>query len=302
MVSVILPTFNRETLLAEAIASVLGQTCRDWELIVVDDGSTDGTRAALDELTDARIRPLLLDRCGNIARVRNAGAAAARGQWLAFLDSDDRWLPRKLELQVAAIEAHPRCGWSCTGVSYIDEHGRPTARRSQQSYTHHCGWILDKLLHYTAAATMSTLLVSTALFESVAGFDESFGSREDYDLALRLAERSEIHALPDALTELREHPGRTTTSTRRAELFRYNELAFRKAMARADSAAIRAICARQCAVQLALESGELSRQGDHRGAMAAIGKAFRERPFARFVWRAAGATIVRAALGGVLPS
>ena len=107
LVSIILPTYNREVLLRRALESVLAQTYDLWELLVVDDGSTDGTRAYLQTLTDTRVRAILREHCGNAGAVRNAGCRTARGSYLAFLDSDDQWLPEKLALQIADLHAHP---------------------------------------------------------------------------------------------------------------------------------------------------------------------------------------------------
>src|SRR5690242_9472787 len=94
-ISVVLPTYNRAALLRQAIASVLGQTYDDWELIIADDGSDAATRDELSALRDSRVRCVFLERSGNPARARNAGVEAARGAWIAFFDSDDLWFPRK---------------------------------------------------------------------------------------------------------------------------------------------------------------------------------------------------------------
>lgn len=121
-VSVVIPTFNRIDLLPLAVSSVLDQTFADFELLVVDDGSTDGTDSWLDAITDRRLRAIRLPHSGNVARVRNAGAAAATGRFLAFLDSDDLWLPRKLEAQMATTATDERA-WSYTRYEHIDAGG-----------------------------------------------------------------------------------------------------------------------------------------------------------------------------------
>jgi glycosyltransferase involved in cell wall biosynthesis len=123
MVSVILPTYNRLPLLRKAIASVVAQTFGDWELIVADDGSTDDTRDFLEAIGDPRIRPLWLEHYGDLTSARSAGLKQARGEWVAFLDSDDLWLPEKLALQLGRITAQKACRWSCTGYSLIDAEG-----------------------------------------------------------------------------------------------------------------------------------------------------------------------------------
>src|SRR5574340_444159 len=105
-VSVIIPTYNRAALVPEAVASVLGQTWREFEVLVVDDGSTDGTLAALAPYA-GQIRFLRRESRGGVSAARNTGIAAARGEWLAFLDSDDLWRPEKLARQMAYLLARP---------------------------------------------------------------------------------------------------------------------------------------------------------------------------------------------------
>ncbi|HEU4630435.1 MAG TPA: glycosyltransferase [Gemmatimonadaceae bacterium] len=293
-VSVILPTFDREPLLREAVASVLAQTFGDWELIVADDGSTDGTRAYLEGLHDPRVRPLFLERRGHIGRTRAAALDAARGTWVAFLDSDDLWLPDKLALQLRRLADAPPCGWSCTGYRLIDAEGRFLPERPASIYRPISGWILEPLLTFTATAAIQTMLVRRTLLDEVGGFDESLAFRSDYDLALRLAVRSEICALAEPLTLVREHPGRTTTQRRHATLFEANARVFRKAAAAAPTAALRALCRRQCATQLAAMAAALSRERSHRAAFAALGRAVRAAPRAPGVWRASLGCMARA--------
>src|SRR5207253_695583 len=144
---------------------------------------------------------------------------------------DDLWLPDKLKRQLEQLATNPRRRWSYTGVAFIDASGAPIGQRAGAQYEALSGWILEQLLTFEAAATLSTLIAQRSLVAAVGGFDEAFTvtSREDYDLALRLASRSEVCALPDTLTLIRHHESRTTSAHRLAELYRYNEMAFRKA-------------------------------------------------------------------------
>ncbi|MEP7001943.1 MAG: glycosyltransferase family A protein, partial [bacterium] len=169
-----IPTYNREALLREAVASVVSQTFGDWELIVADDGSTDETRQYLSEVRDPRVRPLMLAHCGNAARVRNAAVAQARGTWVAFLDSDDLWHPGKLELQLLRAALHPECGWSCTGFEFIDASGSPIPQRAGKPYVAHSGWIAELLLEFAATATTQSLMVRRDVLAEVGGFDDAF--------------------------------------------------------------------------------------------------------------------------------
>ena len=128
LVSVIIPTYNRAVLVERAIRSVLGQHWRDLELIVVDDGSTDGTAARLAGIDDVRMRVIPQDN-GGVACARNRGLAEARADWIAFLNSDDHWHPEKLSRQMAAMMRAPvRAGFCHTGLEIVLPDGRSLAR------------------------------------------------------------------------------------------------------------------------------------------------------------------------------
>ena len=103
MVSVIIPTYNRETVIGRAIESVLKQTYPHFELLIIDDGSTDQTKRVVERIADERIRYILLEENGGVARARNVGIAEAQYDYIAFLDSDDEWMPEKLELQMERL-------------------------------------------------------------------------------------------------------------------------------------------------------------------------------------------------------
>lgn len=123
-VSVVMPVFNVERFVGEAIASVLAQSFAEYELILVDDGSTDGSAAILEEVTDARVRIVRQANRG-LAGARNTGIAHARGEFVALLDSDDRWHPDKLALHVIHLDNQPEIGVSYSGSRFIDEGGAP---------------------------------------------------------------------------------------------------------------------------------------------------------------------------------
>src|SRR4051794_15650593 len=119
-ISVILPTFNRTALLRQSIESVFAQSCNDWELVVADDGSDEETHSFLRTLPASKVCILRLEHSGNPSRVRNAALAAARGEFVAFLDSDDLWMPSKLEKQLAATASN---GWSYCQYEHINASG-----------------------------------------------------------------------------------------------------------------------------------------------------------------------------------
>lgn len=125
MVSIIMPAYNAAGTISASVESVIAQTCLDWELIIIDDGSADRTAelAAGYEAGDSRIRFLKNEKNMGVSYTRNRAIALARGEWIAFLDSDDLWRPDKLEKQLALIEAHPDMVICYTASSFIDENG-----------------------------------------------------------------------------------------------------------------------------------------------------------------------------------
>ena len=190
-VSVVIPTFNRAELLGRAIRSVLAQTFRDFELIVVSDGSQDNTADVVSAIADARVTLVHLPVSGGPAKARNAGIARSRGEWVAFLDDDDEWLPTKLEAQLA--EAN---GAADVGVVYCrmcvqtpEEFRRPQAETDLP-----CGEITDDLLSESMIVMPSAFMVRRAALLQVDGFDESMNWAEDRDLWLRLAQAGQQFA------------------------------------------------------------------------------------------------------------
>ena len=292
-VSIVLSTYNRLPLLHRAVDSVIAQTFRDWELIVVDDGSTDATCGYLEAIEDARVRPVWIPHQGNLTSARSAGLRHTRGAWVAFLDSDDLWLPEKLALQLQRLAAHPTCRWSYTGYLLVDADENPLPERSAVLGPPVSGYILEPLLRFEVAVAVQAMLVQRSLVDEIGGFDETFPIRSDYDFALRLAARSEVCALPESLTWVREHAGRTTSHLRHAELYACQERIFRKAAAAATDARIRALCLRQCATQLARQANALSREGSHRAAFATLARAARLAPLHKSPWRAAARCAAR---------
>jgi glycosyltransferase involved in cell wall biosynthesis len=187
---------------------VFAQTWSDWELIVADDGSQANTREYLQSLeSEPRVRVLYLEHCGRPAIVRNAALRAARAELVAFLDSDDLWLPEKLQRQIASLRRHPACRWSYTRFVLVDESGStPTAwARRTGGWPALGGWILDRLLKTETAIALPTVLAQRSLLEEIGGFDESLIGSEDYSLYLRLAARSEVAALDESLALVRRH-------------------------------------------------------------------------------------------------
>ncbi len=125
-VSIIVPTFNRLKFLGRTLASVFEQTFEDWELLIADDGSGADARAYLEALDDPRVRVLWLSHSGRPAVARNAALSEAKGEYVAFLDSDDLWTPSKLQIQLASLRKQAGRRWGYTRFVLVDESGHPT--------------------------------------------------------------------------------------------------------------------------------------------------------------------------------
>ena len=193
LVSVIIPTYNRGWIVGEAIDSVLAQQYTDYELIVVDDGSTDATAAVLDAFRD-RIQKIRQTNKG-VSAARNAGIRAASGTLIAFLDSDDLWLPAKLGQQVAFFEQHPDAVACQTEEIWVRNGVRvnPKMRHRKPS-----GMIFEPSLELCLVSP-SAVMIDRALFDQVGLFDESLPACEDYDMWLRVSCRFPIYRLTAAL-------------------------------------------------------------------------------------------------------
>src|SRR5215208_4859835 len=144
LISIVLPTFNRRALLQEVVSSIQAQTWTNWQLIVIDDGSTDGTRDHLP--VDNRIEVVARPHTGNVAALRNVGLARARGTLIAFQDSDDRWMPEKLAVQADRLRSRPECGWCYGRYGLIDMAGRPIPRISGSAWHAREGRFLREVL------------------------------------------------------------------------------------------------------------------------------------------------------------
>ncbi len=245
-VSVIIPTYNRAALVQEAVASVLAQTYRNFELLVVDDGSTDGTRETLAPFA-GEIKVLSLPGRRGVSAARNAGIAAARGEWLAFLDSDDLWLPEKLARQMAFMAAQPQLLLSQTEESWVRRGLRVNPPRTHKKEG---GCIFLRSLE-RCLVSPSAVVLHRRLFEAHGGFDASLPAAEDYDLWLRLSWRYEVGLLPEPLVIKRG--GHEDQLSRQWGLDRFRIQALLKILAEPDlpashRQAARCTLARKCAI------------------------------------------------------
>lgn len=199
-VSVILPTYNRATLISRAIRSVLDQTWQDLELIIVDDGSTDNTRQTVEVFTDDRIRYVRLQQNGGAARARNKGISEANGRYIAFIDSDAVWKPDKTAKQ---MEVMLLCGESIAMVySRVQALGAGGEKLSiwppYDDEINYSGYLFDKLL-VRNWIDASTMLIRTDCLNKIGGLMEGMRCLEDWELALRIAEKWEIVLVDEIL-------------------------------------------------------------------------------------------------------
>lgn len=202
VVSVVVPTNNRKLWVTEALESVFEQSYTNYEVIVVDDGSEDGTSEHLRERFGDRIR-LFRTEGTNCPTARNHGASHARGKYLAFLDDDDRWYPEKLEKQVTFMEAAgPDVGMVGSACDHMDKDGKPFWKpsypESEMTYENAC--VKPKL-----PGASSGCLIRTDVFNELEGFDLELTRNQDRDLWIRLTRKYRVPMLQEILSTVRIH-------------------------------------------------------------------------------------------------
>jgi hypothetical protein len=200
-VSVLLPVWNGERYLADAIDSVLAQTFADFELIVVDDGSNDGSGALIRRYRDRRIQRIENEKNLGVTRSLNLATARARGRYLARMDADDRCAPERFERQVAFLDAHPRVALVASRARRIDAHGSPLGVLD----TPVDGEWLRRRLRLGNCIVHGSVMLRADAVRALGGYDEAMERAEDYDLWLRLAQLHAVAALPDLLYDWRDH-------------------------------------------------------------------------------------------------
>ncbi|MEM6794991.1 MAG: glycosyltransferase [Acidobacteriota bacterium] len=193
-VSVLIPTWNRASSVDRAVRSALGQTHRSLELLVIDDGSNDGTLALLAGVEDPRMRVLTGPRRG-VSAARNLGIARSRGAWIALLDSDDWWLAEKLERQLQALESEPSLLLCHCDEIWVRDGVRVNPRRIHRKRG---GLIFEHCLP-RCAISPSSAVIHRSLLESLGTFDETMPACEDYDLWLRVCARHPVLFLDQQL-------------------------------------------------------------------------------------------------------
>ena len=219
LVSVVIPTYNRAAQLPAAIESVLGQSYRPVEVIVVDDGSTDGTEALIRDRYPS-VRFLRQPNRGPAA-ARNAGIKSSSGCYIAFLDSDDRWLQQKLERQIGLLRDRPEAGLVFSSVRFVDRYGTPVEeRRYDASFR---GRVAERLLSWSGIV-LSSVVVRRSCLDRVGLFEEDLIIGEDWDLYFRLAMDSPVDFIEEPLVLRLVHEGNLQNDFSKIELKLQNEL------------------------------------------------------------------------------
>ena len=192
-ISVIIPTYNRKETLKRAIQSVLIQSYTPYEIIVIDDGSNDGTKEWLkDNFPNVKY---IYQKNSGVSSARNKGIKFARGDWIALLDSDDEWLPSKLKDQANEIELNPAAKFLHTNEIWIRNGVRVNQMKKHKKYG---GYIFEKCLDMCRISP-SSVLIKKDIFDEIGMFDETLKVCEDYDLWLRFASKYPVHFLNQPL-------------------------------------------------------------------------------------------------------
>jgi len=186
-VSVIVPTYNRANLVSETVKSILNQTYKYFELIVVDDGSTDNTEEVIKKFNDKRIKYIKIDNWGGPAKPRNTGIKKARGEYIAFCDDDDMWLPEKLERQIKAFQVSNKTAMLYTRFKTIE--GDIISNRIFPKNGKYKSGNIFKSLYLRPFIACSSVMVKRSVLDQVGFFDTdpNLISKEDADLWLRIA-------------------------------------------------------------------------------------------------------------------
>jgi len=207
-VSVIIPTYNRANFLRSAIQSVLNQTFKDFEVIVVDDASTDDTRQIVHEFADDRIRYIAHNENKGGSASRNIGIKSSKGKFIAFLDDDDIWMPTKLEKQLFLLNMNPEVNVVYTGARSIDKNGKVGSQLKNPSLK---GNIYPAILKKNYVGSCSYVLVRRDCFDVTSFFDEKLPSNQDWDLWIRMAKHSQFDYVNETLVLYRIHQERISS-------------------------------------------------------------------------------------------
>jgi sugar O-acyltransferase (sialic acid O-acetyltransferase NeuD family) len=222
-VTVLITSYNHEKYVADSLQSVLDQTYQDIEVVIVDDGSTDGTVTAIKKITDPRVKQVFLNQNMGIIVAKTKGLSLASGRYIAILNSDDMFLSDKLEKQVAFLDSHPEVGAVLTQAHIIDDDGKPflnrkhfyynifvQPNRTRQEWLHH-------FFHKGNCLCMPSALIRRECYEVIGYPDKRLHQLPDYDLWIRMCFRYELHVLQEKLTLFRVRDDEANASGNKPE-------------------------------------------------------------------------------------
>ena len=192
-ISVIIPSYNAETTIIDTIRSVQNQTFSDWELIIIEDGSTDQTVAQIKTITDERIKLFCYEN-GGVAMARNRGISLAKGKFITFLDCDDLWTPDKLADQLLALQNNPDAGVAYSWVTDFKSNDPKSFKPRKPIF--YSGNVYPQMLVYNFLANGSNLLVRREVLDVIGGFDVTYAPVEDWEFYLRLAKDYSFIVVP----------------------------------------------------------------------------------------------------------
>lgn len=219
-VSVIIPAYNSEKFICESIESVLKQTFKHYEIIIIDDGSNDNTKNKIERFKES-INYLYQNNLGPSV-ARNSGLKVARGQYIAFLDADDIWLPNKLELQVEFLDRNPDIGLvSCDALAFNEQNVLIASMSKERNL--YSGWVFERLLRENFLNT-DNVLIRKQVFKDVGMFNEVLKFCEDYDLWLRIANKYRIGYIDKILTKYRIHTSNRSGQNKKDVIFTHLNL------------------------------------------------------------------------------
>lgn len=238
LISIIIPVYNGAATIGETIASLQQQTHTRFEILAIDDGSTDDTVAVLQAIEEPRLRVVSYPNAGQ-AVSRNRGLELAQGDYISFIDADDLWTPDKLADQLAALVAHPGAAVAYSWTDHIDEHSRFLRHGPQLSFE---GDVFRKLLHSDFIGNGSNILVRRSAIVELGGFDPSLPPSEDWDCWLRLAQRFEFVVVPKPQILYRVSSQSSSFNVWRMERSSLRTIARAFAVAPASAQPLRRIC------------------------------------------------------------
>ena len=208
MITVVLPSYNSMRYIAETMETVLNQTYQDFEVLVVNDGSTDGTPNWVDQLSQREPKVRMVSQANQgLAGARCTGVINARGKYIAFIDDDDLWEPTKLEKQVNSLESNSQAGLCYTWTALADSNGKATGRVIASNAE---GNVWQQMTEMNIVCCGSTPMIRRSCFDEVGLFDHQISPSDDWDMWWRIAAKYEFTVIKEPLIRYRQHPNNSS--------------------------------------------------------------------------------------------